>query len=212
MPIEILFQSGDVIAVNKPVGLASIPGQGQETDLVTSLSRQIGSRLYVVHRLDKETSGVMVFAKGPDIHRYLNGLLENHLVHKTYLALVCGRTNDAGKIKKPLRQFGSGRTAVDLRKGKPALTEFETFRRFKDYTLIKVRPASGRRHQIRAHFYSIGHPVAGDTVYGKNPGQAGFSRLMLHSLSIEFSLPDGTAFKAEAPMPALFSNQLLDLP
>jgi RluA family pseudouridine synthase len=211
MPIEILFQGSDIIAVNKPVGLAAIPGQGQETDLLNELSRQIGSRLYVVHRLDKETSGVIIFAKGPDIHRYLNGLLENHLVGKTYLALVCGQTLDKGKIKKPLRQFGSGRTAVDLRKGKPALTEFETFRRFKNYTLVKVRPASGRRHQIRAHFYSIGHPIAGDTVYGKNPGQAGFNRLMLHSLSIEFSLPDGTAFKAEAPTPESFECEVRKL-
>jgi len=212
--LTILFENDDIIAVDKPAGLAAIAERNIEKDcLHTQLSALFRHKVYVVHRLDKDASGVILFAKNARAHRYLCQQFTKHTIKKTYLALVHGQiSGDGGIIEKPLRQFGSGRMAVDTGPGKPAITEFEVTQRFAGYTLVQAHPVTGRRHQLRVHFYSIGHPIVGDQLYGeKNPrinsGAKYFlSRLMLHAEKITFQLPSGEQLTLQAPPPQSFTN------
>lgn len=206
MTIPILFEDNDVIAVNKPEGLTSIPGseKGKDT-LLELLSKQYDQKIFVVHRLDKDVSGVMLFAKNAAAHKCLNDQFSNHTINKTYLAVVHGVLDAAkGGINKPVHQFGSGRMGVDELRGKPSSTEFEVVERFDKFTLVKAHPRTGRKHQIRVHFYSIGHPIVGDRLYGDTASQAAFSRMMLHASSINFKLPSGDDKTIEAPLPESF--------
>jgi RluA family pseudouridine synthase len=204
--IPILFENNDILAVNKPEGLASIPGHPRgEKCLLSSLSSLFPEKLYVVHRLDKEVSGVILFAKNAVAHQYLNEQFSHREVQKTYLALVHGIIHDnSGLITKPLRQFGSGRMGVDLQQGKASLTQFRVIERFGGYTLVKAYPLTGRRHQIRVHLYSIGHAIVGDLRYGDKGVQNQFPRLMLHAQEITCPLPSGKKVTIEAPLPASF--------
>jgi len=208
--IPILFEDEDVVAADKPEGLASIPERDKDKEsLLGSLSGQLQRRLFIVHRIDKEVSGVILFAKNESVHRWLNEQFSKRAVHKTYVALahgVIGREN--GTIEKALRQFGSGRMGVDPRRGKLSSTAFRVTRRFASYTLLDAIPLSGRRHQIRVHFYSVGHPLVGDRRYGDRRLRQGFPRLMLHAKRLEFRLPAGTEVAIEAPIPESFSAVL----
>jgi RluA family pseudouridine synthase len=169
------------------------------------LSAVVPGKLYVVHRLDKEVSGVIVFAKNAAAHRNLNEQFGSRTIKKIYVSLTHGIINDnRGIIKKPLRQFGSGRVGVDNQRGKLSATEFEVIKRLGAYTLISVCPVSGRRHQIRAHLYSIGHPIVGDLRYGEKKVQQKFPRLMLHAQKITLRLPSGKIVALEAPIPESF--------
>ena len=203
--ISIIFEDEDIVAANRPEGLASIPERDKES-LLASLSVHLQRRLFVVHRIDKEVSGVILFAKNESAHRWLNEQFLKRAVRKTYVALAHGVIDkENGTIEKALRQFGSGRVAVDPRRGKWSSTAFRVTRRFASYTLVDAIPLSGRRHQIQVHFYSIGHPLVGDLRYGDRSLQRGFPRLMLHAKRIEFRLPAGTDVAIEAPMPYSFS-------
>jgi tRNA pseudouridine32 synthase / 23S rRNA pseudouridine746 synthase len=206
--IPVLFENDDIIAVDKPEKLASIPERNRENvSLLKILSETLERKLYTVHRLDKQVSGVILFAKTPAAHRQLNLLFEHRQVHKTYMALVHGEiTGQRGVIDKPLRCFGSGRMGEDIERGKPCLTEFCVLERMPGYTLVQVHPVTGRKHQIRAHFFGIGHPVVGDTLYGDKSIQKTFPRLMLHSLEIEFI--EATAKKniITSKIPSSFSS------
>lgn len=211
MTIPILFEDNDVIAVNKPEGLTSIPGseKGKDT-LLGLLSKQYDQKIFVVHRLDKDVSGVMLFAKNAGAHKCLNDQFSNHIINKTYIAVVHGRLDAAkGGINKPVHQFGSGRMGVDELRGKPSSTEFEVMERFNNFTLVKANPRTGRKHQIRVHFYSIGHPIAGDKLYGEKAVQGKFPRMMLHAQEITFKLPSGEEKTIEAPLPESF-NKVVD--
>jgi tRNA pseudouridine32 synthase / 23S rRNA pseudouridine746 synthase len=210
MNIPVLFEDNDVLAVDKPEGIASIPGSEKGNDtLIGLLSKLYPEKLYVVHRLDKDVSGVMLFAKNAAAHRSLNDQFSNHTVKKTYRALVCGSVEKSdGSIGKPLRQFGSGRMGVDELRGKPSRTDFKVAERFAAYTLVNAFPATGRKHQIRVHFYSIGHSIAGDTRYGDREKAKAFPRMMLHALSITFKLPSGEEKTVESPLPPSFETAL----
>jgi tRNA pseudouridine32 synthase/23S rRNA pseudouridine746 synthase len=205
--ISILFEDEDLVAANKPEGLAAIPERDRnQKSLLATLSVQLQRRLFVVHRIDKEVSGVILFAKNESAHRWLNEQFSNRAVRKTYGALAHGViATDSGTIEKALRQFGSGRVGVDPSRGKLSSTAFRVTKRFASYTLVDAIPLSGRRHQIRVHFYSIGHPLVGDLRYGDRGLQGGFPRLMLHAKRIEFRLPAGTDVAIEAPTPYSFS-------
>jgi len=187
--IPVLYENDDIIAVDKPEKLASIPERNREKiSLLKILTEARQQKFYVVHRLDKQVSGVILFAKNAETHRYLNHQFEQRKVHKTYLAVVHGSVEgERGIIDKALRRFGSGRMGEDHERGKPCLTEFAVEKRFPCYTLVNVYPRTGRKHQIRAHFFSIGHAIVGDTLYGDKSLQKNFPRLMLHALSIRFS-------------------------
>ncbi|HYA02439.1 MAG TPA: RluA family pseudouridine synthase [Syntrophobacteria bacterium] len=205
--IPILLEDDDIIAVSKPEGLAAIPERDPRREsLLASLSAQLRRELLVVHRIDKEVSGVILFAKNASAHRWLNEQFSKRAVRKTYLALTHGAIEQpAGTIAKPLRQFGSGRVGVDTAQGKLSSTTFEVVKRFASHTLIHANPHTGRRHQIRVHLYSIGHPVVGDLRYGDKAIQSAFPRLMLHALSLELCLPSGKGLAVEAPVPESFS-------
>ena len=211
--ISLLFEDEDFVAADKPEGLASIPERDKDKDsLLASLSVQLQRRLYVVHRIDKEVSGVILFAKNESAHRWLNGQFSKGAVRKTYVALAHGVIDkEDGTIEKALRQFGSGRVGVDARRGKLSSTAFRVRRRFASYTLVDAIPLSGRRHQIRVHFYSIGHPLVGDLRYGDRSLQQGFPRLMLHAKRLEFWLPAGTEVAIEAPISGSFSAVMMSI-
>lgn len=209
MTVPILFEDGQVIVVDKPAGLASIPERTPGRESVLSLLKASRGRLYVVHRLDKEASGVMVFAKNASAHKSLNEQFSGRTVRKEYVALVHGRIDgERGVIDKPLRQFGSGRIGVDEQAGKDCVTEYQVTERFRDFTLVRAYPLTGRQHQIRVHFYSFGHPIVGDRLYGERSVQGKYPRLMLHAERLSFNLPTGERMTLEAPLPELFRKTL----
>ncbi|MEN6312571.1 MAG: RluA family pseudouridine synthase, partial [Acidobacteriota bacterium] len=210
---RVLFENEAVLAVDKPEGVVSISeaGKGGLPELLRELG-VFGGRLYPVHRLDREASGVIVFAKDPAMHRFLNGEFDRHAVRKTYLALVHGLiSSNRGIINKPIREFGSGRMGVDDKRGKASSTEFKVYQRLRGFTLVRAYPLTGRRHQIRVHLYSLGHPIVGDLKYGERTLQEKFPRLMLHAFEIEFDLPSGKRLKIEAPAPESFAAVLKKL-
>ncbi|MGA9116819.1 MAG: RluA family pseudouridine synthase [Bacteroidota bacterium] len=199
--ITILFENEDYAAAAKPEGMATIPERSRTgEDLCTLLGTRLGQRLFTVHRLDKEVSGVVIFARNPAAHKHLNLQFDRREVKKQYVGLLAGAVEkESGVIDIPLRVFGSGRTGADKRKGKPSKTYFDVLARSPDCTLVRLRPVTGRRHQIRAHCYLIGHPVAGDARYGEPGGGAGFPRLMLHALEIRFLLCSGEQAAVRCP-------------
>ena len=207
---EILFENAVVLAVNKPEGLSAIPeGVAGRDCLLWQLETQVGHKLYIVHRLDKEVSGVILFAKDAATHKLLNEQFSSRQVHKRYLALTHGIiAADQGTIDAPLREFGSGRVGVDPQKGKPCQTDFTVLRRLKRSTLVAAHPSTGRRHQLRVHFYSIGHPLAGDLRYGERQVQQTFPRLMLHAEQITFALPAGEQVTVTVALPAAFTQTI----
>ena len=205
-PLEILYDDAAIIAVNKPVGLATIPERDRtQGSVLEHLQQQLGQGLWVVHRLDKEVSGVLLFARTSHVHRWLNVQFSERKVHKTYMAWVHGQVyGDQGCIDAPLRAFGSGRMGVDPERGKASLTTYEVLERRDRITLLHAHPETGRRHQIRVHLYHLGHPILGDPRYGDKGVQQSYSRLMLHAAAIEFTNPNGQVQRIETPMPRDF--------
>lgn len=204
--VRVLYETDDYFAVDKPEGVVSLAeaGRGGLPELIKA---HYAGKLFPVHRLDRGASGVIVFAKNAAAHRHLNGEFDRRKVRKTYLAVVDGVTSsNHGQINAPLREFGSGRMGVDSKRGKPSSTEWKLAERLDGATLLRVSPATGRRHQIRVHLYHIGHPILGDLRYGDRARQERFPRLMLHALSLEFALPSGDHVTIEAPPPASFEE------
>jgi tRNA pseudouridine32 synthase/23S rRNA pseudouridine746 synthase len=209
--VRVIYENGDILAVDKPEGVVSI-AQAGEGGLPELLKDVFPGKLFPVHRLDRGASGVIVFAKSAEAHRRLNGQFDRREVRKAYLALVHGVVAvNRGTINAPIRQFGSGRMGVDARRGKPSSTEWKLAERLPTTTLLRVQPATGRRHQIRVHLYHIGHPIVGDLKYGDRTVQEGFPRLMLHALEIEFALASGERLTVEAPVPPSFEEVLCSL-
>ena len=204
--MEIIYQDENLFIVNKPSGIASIPERaGSAQNMLAVMQEQTGEKVFVVHRLDKEVSGALLFAKNPQTHRDLCGLFERREITKHYLALLHGLPyTDNGEINLPLKQFGSGRVGVSV-EGKACKTLYTVLRRWKFYALADVQIITGRRHQIRAHFYAIAHAIVGDTRYGDKNLQAHFPRLMLHSHEMEFQYA-GKTIKVTVPPPELFET------
>ena len=201
--IQILHHDADCVAVMKPAGVAAIPEARDDASCLSALlSVQLEMPVMPVHRLDKEVSGVMLYALHPEAHRFLNNAFEKREVHKTYQALVHGIiTEDQGVITRAIREFGSGRMGVDDLKGKPSETRFSVLKRSDRFTLVELYPQTGRRHQLRVHLYSIGHPIVGDTRYGEKALQQGYPRLMLTSTGIDLALPSGKRLTIENIIP-----------
>ena len=209
MAIHLLHEDAHLLAVSKPSGQVVIPGRGDlpGEPLVAELEKHTGEKVYVVHRLDRGASGVVLFAKNPKAHRFLSLQFENREVAKTYQVLAQGTIDHGDRIDQPLRAFGSGRMGVHP-DGKPSATEFEVRELLKGATLLDVKPLTGRRHQIRVHFFSIGHPVMGDPLYGKDRPVGGVLRLMLHAQSLEFRHPSGTKLALRTDPPQDFEDVL----
>jgi RluA family pseudouridine synthase len=210
---EILFEDPDVIVLNKPEGLASISENDPKIESLHSiLEKKLAIKIFPVHRLDKEVSGVIIFAKNGPAHKILNDQFEKRLVKKFYVTLVHGQvTNDSGIINKSIREFGSGRMGVDERKGKPSETKYRILERYNNYTTLELNPSSGRRHQLRVHLYFIGFPIVGDLRYGDKTTQQKYPRLMLHASKIEFQLPSGKNISVFADLPVSFSSALNEI-
>lgn len=214
--MKILYEDQYLIIVDKPAGLSVLP-DGWEKDsqyLVKMLEEQYG-KIFIVHRLDKITSGVMVFARDAETHRALNMQFENHEAHKTYHAIVEGNPKWDEKIAKhPLRaDVGKKhRTAVDNKNGKPSETRFRIIKRYPESVLVEAKPMTGRTHQIRVHAYALGHPLAGDALYGSVYGAQGMyiiTRPMLHAQSLSFIHPaTNERVKFSAPHPDDFEEAI----
>lgn len=208
MTIDLLYEDEDILAVNKPEGLASVPERRRlAEDLVTQLMAQEGRRLWVVHRLDKVVSGLILFAKHAQAHRYLNEQFQQRRVDKTYQALVYGCPDPPeGMIDDPLFQFGSGRMGVDSKRGKKSRTNYKVIEANTDFSIVEVKPVTGRRHQIRVHLYSIGHPIVGDPCYGDLDKQTAYARLLLHAYEISLRGLSGQYLTITCPLPESFST------
>ena len=210
--MKILYEDPLLLVVNKPAGLPVLP-DGWEQDshyLVRQLEEQY-EKIWIVHRLDKITSGVMVFARDAETHRALNIQFETHEAQKTYHAILEGNPKWEEKVVKyPLRaNVGhKHRTVVDDKHGKPSETRFRVIKRLEEAALVEAKPMTGRTHQIRVHAYALGHPLVEDVLYGSHD-QYGLPRPMLHAQNLSFIHPaTNERVKFSAPHPADFEEAL----
>lgn len=208
---SVLFVDPFLVVCDKGSGLLSVPGIGPEKAdcLVARLqSRHAGAR--IVHRLDRDTSGVIVLALDAETHRALSMAFEARAVDKTYEALVAGHMReDRGVVDLPLRKeaLGSARQIVHLEEGKPSVTEFEVLERGRDvdgfeWTRVKLTPRTGRSHQLRVHMLALGHAILGDELYAEGRARDARSRLCLHARTLGFVHPRGWGrVEFDAPCP-----------
>jgi 23S rRNA pseudouridine1911/1915/1917 synthase len=217
IPLDILYEDEEVVAINKPAGLVVHAGAGRDSGtLVNALLHHfenlssVGGDLRpgIVHRLDRGTSGVMLVARTDAAHRHLAQQFSSRQVHKIYLALVQGKVmKESGVIESAITRDPVHRTRMTARlgTGREAYTEYRVVERFAGFTLLEVRIGTGRTHQIRVHLSQLGHPIVGDTLYGAaaKPGaQPALGRPWLHSWRITFSSPStGKQVTLEAPVP-----------
>lgn len=204
MELSILYEDESFVVINKDSGISAIPGRGEDPSLslLQIAEGKLSQKLFVVHRIDKDTSGVIIFAKDAASHRYMNTLFEKRLVEKQYKAVVLGVPQKDDTIDAPIFEFGSGRMGVSER-GKPSQTKYHVEEKMNNSALLDVHPFTGRRHQIRVHLYSIGFPILGDRMYGSPRPVGCVERLMLHACRISFMHPDKTVRTITAP----FSEQ-----
>jgi RluA family pseudouridine synthase len=205
--IPVLYRDDDCVAVLKPCGVAAVPERTEDAGCLRALlERQLGLRVYPVHRLDKEVSGVILYALTAAAHRSLNTAFERRDARKTYLAVVHGAVpSGQGDIRRPLREFGSGRMGVDDAGGKPSETRYDGVQRAGRFSLVRLHPLTGRRHQLRVHLYSIGHPIAGDPRYGDPALRDGtHPRLMLTATGLALRLPSGAPLDLHDVVPGDF--------
>lgn len=190
--MDVLHTDSSILVVNKPAGLATVPGGWRSETSLTELLENNCGRIWVVHRLDKTTSGLVVFARTATAHRDLSLQFEHHQAEKVYHAIVFGKPNwEEHTARQPLRiDVGhSHRTIVDQRQGKPSETTFRVLERFDGYALLAAVPATGRTHQVRVHAYTLGLPLLGDTRYGA-PTSDLIGRPSLHARTLAFTHPD----------------------
>ncbi len=214
LPLDILYEDQDLVAVNKPAGVVVHAGAGRHSGTLVNallhrfrnLSTVAGDlRPGIVHRLDRQTSGVLLVARTDLAHRRLAHQFASREVRKIYLALVHGNVrSDAGKVEKPISRDPVRRTRMSVKsgRGRESLTEYRVLERFDGFTLLEVRIATGRTHQIRVHMAAIGHPVAGDRLYGAPRSEPPTERFFLHAQRISFHSPStGAEITLEAPLP-----------
>ena len=222
MQLDIVYEDEDVLVINKPKGLVVHPAAGHQDDtLVNGLLFAMGDDLSgingelrpgIVHRIDKDTSGLLAVAKNDFAHNMLASQLKDHTMARTYEAIVCGSfREDSGTVDAPIGRHPSDRKkmCVTLRNSKPAVTHWEVVARYRGYTHVRCRLETGRTHQIRVHMASIGHPILGDTVYGHKKAELGQDSQCLHAGALCFRHPrDGRPVMVFAPLPEYFRQVL----
>lgn len=193
-PLAIVHEDHEVLIVAKPAGLLSVPGKGEHlADCLLTRVQTVFPHALLVHRLDRDTSGVMVFALSPHAQRHLGLQFEKRQVKKTYMARVAGRVAEkTGVIDLPLSVDWPNRPKqmVDHENGRPAVTEWRVLKVNDEESRLRLFPKTGRSHQLRVHCLAIGHPILGDPFYATGPARD-HPRLMLHSESLRFRHPDG---------------------
>lgn len=206
--LDILYEDPDVLAINKPAGLVVIPGGDTAEctlrDLVAAYLAPHGERPYVVHRLDRGTSGVVLFARNAAAHRALNLAFDRRATAKTYLALVDGDLAGEGEIILPLHtaRRGKMRPARRGERGLPSQTRWKALERFGQVTWLELQPLTGRQHQLRVHLKAIGHPLAFDPQYGRKTSLPFLDRMPLHAALIRFPHPrSGQLVSVVSPLP-----------
>lgn len=222
IPLDIVYEDGDLLVINKPKGLVVHPAAGHQNDtLVNGLLYALGDDLSgingelrpgIVHRIDKDTSGLLAVAKNDLAHTFLASQLKDHSMHRVYDAIVVGTMKeDSGTVDAPIGRHPTDRKkmCVTQRGGKPAVTHWEVVRRYRGYTHIRCKLETGRTHQIRVHMAHIGHPILGDTVYGRKKPELGQDSQCLHAGTLCFTHPrDGRPVMVFAPLPAYFQQVL----
>jgi 23S rRNA pseudouridine1911/1915/1917 synthase len=212
MSIPIIYEDNDVIVIDKPVGLLVHPAKNEKNTLIDFFPKA-----KLVHRLDKDTSGIMVMAKNEKTFELLKNQFKNRQIKKKYIALVQGKLKDKkGIIVKSIsrsRKRGGSQTTAPIGKRREAITRYEVLKEFRDYTLLEVLPETGRTHQIRVHLASIGHPIAGDEKYKfkRQPKIEGLNRQFLHANYLQFQLPDGKTREFQSKLPEELNKILTKL-
>lgn len=223
LPLEIIYQDKDLAVINKAKGMVVHPAHGNwEGTLVNALLYHIKDlsgingelRPGIVHRLDKDTSGVMVLAKNDAAHRELAEQIRTHTIDREYIALVHGRfTENLGTIEAPIGRSKNDRKKMAVvAEGRPSTSEYKVLERFSHYTLLKVRLLTGRTHQIRVHFSYIQHPVVGDPLYGPSKRHLGLDSQALHAHLLGFKHPSsGEYLEFRSPLPDYLQRILTSL-
>ena len=228
IPLSVLYEDDDLVAIDKPAGMVVHAGAGVHSGTLVNallgrfdaLSGVAGElRPGIVHRLDRFTTGVLLVAKNDHAHRNLAAQFADRQVEKVYFALVHGHVKaESGRIDRPIARdpVRRARMTARLAEGRAAWSEYRVLRRFRGFTLLAVKIGTGRTHQIRVHLSSIGHPVAGDTLYGAPStveGMPPLGRYFLHSHRIRFRLPStGEEISIESPLPAELESWIAQLP
>lgn len=221
IPIEIIYEDNDIIVVNKPKGLVVHPANGNPdgtlVNAIMAICKEslsgIGGELRpgIVHRLDKDTSGLLIVAKNDRAHINMSEQIKNHEVRKIYIALVRGVVQeDEATIDMPIGRSTKDRKKMAVVKdGKNAVTHFKVLKRYPKYTLLEIKIDTGRTHQIRVHMAEIGHPVVGDMIYSNGKNDFGVAGQMLHAKSLDFKHPiTGEKMHLEADLPEYFKRIL----
>ena len=225
IPLDIVYEDEDVVVINKPKGLVVHPAPGHTDDtLVNGLLYALGDSLSgingelrpgIVHRIDKDTSGLLAVAKNDLAHAVLASQLVDHTMARTYEAIVCGTLKeDSGTVDAPIGRHPTDRKkmCVTQRNSKNAVTHWEVVQRYRGYTHIRCHLETGRTHQIRVHMAYIGHPILGDTVYGHKKKELGQDTQCLHAGALCFRHPrDGRPVMVFAPLPDYFKEVLQKL-
>jgi tRNA pseudouridine32 synthase/23S rRNA pseudouridine746 synthase len=204
-PLDILHEDHEILVVNKPAGLLSVPGKGADlADCLIARLEAVYPQVLLVHRLDRDTSGVMVFGLTPHAQRHLGLQFEKRQTKKTYLARVVGRLEPkTGTVDLPLIVDWPNRPLqkVDHDTGKPAVTDWRVMKASDAESRVKLFPQTGRSHQLRVHMLALGHPILGDPLYAPETADQ-YPRMMLHAEELRLRHPDGgegVKFRVPAP-------------
>ena len=221
IPLDVAYEDADVIVINKPKGLVVHPAAGHwEGTLVNALLHHcrdslsgVGGALRpgIVHRIDKDTSGLLIVAKNDFAHQKLAAQLQDHTLARTYVCIVCGNLReDAGTVNAPIARDKNDRKKMAVRPdGKPAVTHWQVLARYPGYTYVQCRLETGRTHQIRVHMASLGHPILGDTVYGHKKPELGQNTQCLHAKELTFRHPrTDEPVTVTCPLPEEFERVL----
>ena len=222
MALDIAYEDEDVVVINKPKGLVVHPAAGHQDDtLVNGLLYAMGDDLSgingelrpgIVHRIDKDTSGLLAVAKNDFAHTFLASQLKDHSMYRVYELIVCGNLKEeSGTVDAPIGRHPTDRKkmAVTPRNSKEAVTHWEVVRRYRGYTHVRCKLETGRTHQIRVHMAHIGHPILGDTVYGHKKAELGQDSQVLHAGTLCFAHPrDERPVMVFAPLPEYFTKVL----